>query len=104
MDTRDVSIQEVVDSYLDYLTKFDQKHLLKCSKKFQRLLRTDQEAARAEAAVFSWLHSRGLAPEPIDRGKGGPDFLCHSYSFSNFYVEVTALVPEILPINLASPH
>jgi hypothetical protein len=91
MDNRDVSIQDVADSYLDYLAKFDQKHHSKCLIKFQRLLRADQEAARSEAVVFSWFHSIGLTPEPIDRGEGGPDFLCHSRSFSNFYVEVTSL-------------
>jgi hypothetical protein len=96
MDNRDVSIQEVVDSYLKYLAKFDQTHHVKCLKKYQRLLRTDQEAARSEAVVFSWLYSLELAPEPIDRGKKGPDFLCHSRCFSNFYVEVTALSSETI--------
>lgn len=96
MDNRDVSIQEVVDSYLKYLAKFDQTHHVKCLKKYQRLLRTDQEAARTEALVFSWLHSLGLAPEPIDRGDGGPDFLCHSGSFSKLYVEVTSLSSETI--------
>jgi hypothetical protein len=92
----DASIQEIVDSYSEYLANFDQKHRSKCLKKFQRLLRTDQKAARSEAVVFSWLHSLGLAPEPIDRGKGGPDFLCHSRHFSKFYVEVTTLSSETI--------
>jgi hypothetical protein len=96
MVSMDASIQEVVESYLKYLVKFDQAHNVKCSKKFQRLLRSDQEAARSEAVVFSWFHSLGLAPEPIDRGEGGPDFLCHSRSFSDFYVEDTALSAETI--------
>jgi hypothetical protein len=96
MDNMDVSIQEVIDSYLKYLAKFDQTHHVKCLKKYQRVLRTDQEAARSEALVFSWLHSFGLAPEPIDRGQGGPDFLCHSRVFPKFYVEVTTLSSETI--------
>lgn len=101
-----VSIQEIVESYLKYLAKFDQAHTTKCLKKFKRLLQADQEAARSEAVVFSLLHSLKLSPEPIDRGQGGPDFLCHPLCFSNFYVEVTALtqrkiakdsgIPEVL--------
>lgn len=91
-----VSIQEVVDSYLKYLAKFDQTHNVKCLKKFQRLLRADQEAARSEAVVFSWFHSLGLAPEPMDRGKGGPDFICHPLYLSDFYVEVTTLSTETI--------
>ncbi len=92
----DVSIQDIVDSYSKYLAKFDQKHRSKCLKKFQRLLQMDQGAARSEAVVFSWLYSLGLRPEPIDRGMGGLDFICHPYSFSNFYVEVTSLDAETI--------
>jgi hypothetical protein len=100
----DVYIQEVVDSYSNYLAKFDQKHHSKCLKKFQRLLQRDQEAARSEALVFSWLHSLGLRPEPVDRGMGGIDFLCHPHSFRKFYVEVTALDPEAMAKESGIPN
>lgn len=99
-----VSIQEIVDSYSEYLANFDQGHHSKCLKKFQRLLQRDQEAAWSEALVFSWLYSLGLRPEPIDKGMGGIDFLCHPHSFPIFYVEVTALDAETIAKESGIPN
>jgi hypothetical protein len=61
-------------------------------KLFKDRLGADPDAAKAEAAVFSWLRSARLAPEINESpSKGGIDFLCLPDEKDSFLLEVTSL-------------
>jgi hypothetical protein len=60
-------------------------------KAFVDRLAADPDAARSEAAMFSWLWARKLAPSINETAtQGGMDFLCSSADIP-FLVEVTGL-------------
>jgi hypothetical protein len=71
MDSMDILIQEVVDSYINLLKKAFPDNL----KKFQDLLSSNPESAHSEALVFALLHDLNLCPELWeDPSEGGVDF------------------------------
>lgn len=83
-------VEQVVSSYRNYLLRY--YGTLHEEKYEQRYLDND-EAAVAEAVVFSWLCSIDLNPKynEDDLGKGGADFTCKPPSFPAFVVEATSL-------------
>jgi hypothetical protein len=59
---------------------------------FLSRLVSDPEAAKAEAAIFSWLRARRLAPRINEKiGQGGIDYLCSASNGIPFLIEVTSL-------------
>lgn len=88
-----VMIEQVVESYLDYLSIVYPAHYELFKK------RENTEGARAEAVVFSILRGLlfGLKNPDVrileDPDKGGVDFLCQ-YDQGEFIVEVTSLDSE----------
>jgi hypothetical protein len=65
---------------------------------FARRLKSDAEAARAEAALFSLLRAQDLNPFPAeDPSTGGADFICSgSVSENPIVVEVTIVRAEAI--------
>jgi hypothetical protein len=79
---------EVTQAYALFLEVCHPEHL----KRFQDRLKADPEAARAEAAVFSWLRTSRLAPAINEHpSRGGADFLCLPGEKDSFLLEVTSL-------------
>jgi hypothetical protein len=88
MDSVYVSIQEVIDSFINLLQKAFPNNLVK----FQNLLSSNPESAHSEALVFALLHNLNLCPEIWeDPSKGGVDFLCLPKKYDDFVVEATSL-------------
>jgi len=86
------SIEQVVDSYAEYLYVYaGDGHL----KRFVERLRANEEAAQAEAVLFSWAHASDLRPEILETlSHGGMDFVCRPSTGGAFELEVTALGAE----------
>lgn len=82
------SLDEVVTSYADYLSVcVPAQHKL-----FQDRVRGDLDAARAEAAVFSWLRAEKLSPKINEvPGRVAADFLCAPPQGGSILLEVTSL-------------
>lgn len=56
---------------------------------FLNRLIPDPDAAKAEAAIFSWLRARRLAPQINEKiGQGGIDYLCEPPNNVPFLLEV----------------
>ncbi|MBI1956536.1 MAG: hypothetical protein HYS38_09095 [Acidobacteria bacterium] len=96
-----ITIQEVLDSYREYVWKFAPHHL----KPFQDRLRASPSSAMAEALIFAWLHSDGLNPKIAeDVSHGGMDFICDPRGTSPFMVEVTSLDDEVVANRSSWPN
>ena len=85
------SLDDLVSAHSENL----RLHYSHYDEKFQRLRRSDPEAAAGEATLFSLLKTYFRAsPEPADEpGTGGVDFICHRNG-DEFVVEVTSLNPD----------
>lgn len=82
------SPDKVIQSYLLFLEVRHPVHY----RLFQRRLKDDPDAARAEAVIFSWLRQEGQKPMLHESPSvGGPDFLCAPSAQKSFLVEVTTL-------------
>jgi hypothetical protein len=85
------SIEQVVDSYAQFLEKTfgnPSVHL----KAYVDRLNANPESARAEAVIFAWLHATGMNPMPNeDVSEGGIDFICRLPGGQEFAVEVSSL-------------
>jgi hypothetical protein len=81
-------LDEVVKAYADYISVCaPEQHRL-----FQDRARRDRDAARAEAAVFSWLRAQKLSPEINEvPGREAADFLCSPPQGGSILLEVTSL-------------
>lgn len=78
-----------MDSYWIFLSR---NHYTAHLEKFKQRLKSDAQAAEAEAVVFSFLWSAKARPDIFeDLSKGGPDFCCGPSGKSKFLVEVTSL-------------
>lgn len=87
------SVTDIVSGYLDFLLLKSRDH----ERRFRQLVHAQPQAARAEAAVFSFLRQQRLRPVVAEVvGEGGVDFLCGPGSPENFVVEVTSLDDEAL--------
>ena len=85
------SLAEVVKSYSLFLEVCHPKLF----KLFQERLKSDPDAARAEAVVFSWLRSEQYDPSVSESPQtGGIDFFCTPASQKPFLLEVTHLDRE----------
>jgi len=87
---RSVHIEQVVASYSSYLLRhYGRVH----QEKYEQRYGDNEEAAVAEAVVFSWLCSVDLNPKynEDDLGKGGADFICQPERSSAFVIEATSL-------------
>jgi hypothetical protein len=80
--------QALADEHRRWLSSFDQQHWAN----WEKLLKTDSEAALCEAAVRRLLQSYGVTVEPNEELTGAqrPDFRC-SIGDLVFYVEVTCI-------------
>ena len=82
------TLDDITQGYALFLEVCHPAHL----EAFRNRLTADPDAARAEAAVFSWLRSVRLAPAiNEDRSRGGMDFLCLPGAMDSFLMEVTSL-------------
>lgn len=82
------TVEEVVKAYSRFLEVRHSDHL----KLFKNRLRTDPDAAKAEAVVFSWLRQQRCRPHVSESpGIGGADYLCMPESKASFLIEVTHL-------------
>jgi hypothetical protein len=82
------TLEQIVVAYSEYLrVREPLQHTL-----FQLRLKDDPDAAKSEAAVFSWLRSQKLAPSINEKpGQTGADFMCSPKGSSPFLLEVTCL-------------
>lgn len=81
------SLEDVAQAYSVFLEVCATGH----HKAFLNRLKSDPDAAKAEAAVFSWLRAKGLAPNINETaGQGGIDYLCSPNGIL-FLLEVTCL-------------
>jgi len=81
------SLKDVAQAYSVFLEVCATGH----HKAFLNRLKSDPEAAKAEAAVFSWLRAKTLVPNINEiAGKGGIDYLCSPNGIP-FLLEVTCL-------------
>jgi len=82
------TLDEVAQAYALFLEVRHPQHW----KLFKDRLTADPDAAKAEAAVFSWLRSARLAPAINENpSRGGMDFLCLPDEKDSFLLEVTSL-------------
>jgi hypothetical protein len=82
------TVDEVANAYSLFLEVCHPDHL----KLFKNRLRSDPDAAKAEAVVFSWLRWQRYEPHVAESpGSGGVDYLCASESKKPFFIEVTHL-------------
>jgi hypothetical protein len=82
------TVGDIVNTYCRFLEVSHPDHY----KHFKIRLVNDQDAARAEAVVFSWLRANGYKPQIAEStSKGGVDFICYPESAKRFLVEVTTL-------------
>ena len=66
-------------------------------KLFRDRLKSDPDAAKSEAAVFSWLRAERLNPTIAESvNSGGVDYRCAPESRAPFLVEVTHLDSEAI--------
>ena len=90
-ETNYFTAQQVEDSYVTFL----QDHSAGHHRQFLNRHTDNPHAARAEAAVFSWLQSDGFGPKlSEDLSTGGVDFKCCRLGAQEFMLEVTSLDPE----------
>ena len=83
------TIADVVAGYREYLARYSGAAKLSPLKRFDALMKANEDAAHAEAAVFDFLDLYKLQPRTLeDPSKGGPDFEC-AYGKLKFAVEVT---------------
>jgi hypothetical protein len=82
-------IQRLVSAYSSHLSlHFGAPY----QKKFEQLYKSNEQAAVAEAIVFTWLYSIGYDCEVLeDPGTGGADFICHPPGLPDLVVEATSL-------------
>lgn len=104
MDASSNSIEQVVDSYAQFLEKRfgnPSPHL----KAYVDRLGANPEAARAEAVIFGWLLATGMNPIPNeDVSKGGVDFICSPAGCQEFAVEVSSLSIEAVADSSSWKH
>ena len=83
------TLDDVVAAYTQWLEVKANEHFAAFTKR----LRTDAEAARAEAALFSLMRAKDLKPFPAeDPSTGGADFACYGSGTENpIVVEVTVV-------------
>src|SRR5215510_13919075 len=82
------TVEEVVNAYTLFLEVCHPNHL----KLFKDRLRSDPDAAKAEAVVFLWLRWQRYEPHVAESpGSGGVDYLCMPKSKKPFLIEVTHL-------------
>lgn len=86
------TITDVVAAYREYLATCNVTNASASPlKRFDRLFRSNEDSAHAEAATFDFLDQCHLRPRPLeDPSTGGPDFEC-SYGSLSFAVEVTSI-------------
>lgn len=82
-------IQRVVSAYSSHLGhRFGAPY----QKKFEQLNKSNEQAAVAEAVVFTWLYSIGHNCKILeDPSTGGADFMCYPHGLPDLVVEVTSL-------------
>jgi hypothetical protein len=96
-----VSIQEVVDSFINLLQKASPDNLIK----FKNLLSSNPESAHSEALVFALLYNPNLCPEIWeDPSEGGVDFLCLPKRYEDFVVEATSLSSDSIAEQSGMPN
>ena len=72
---------------------------------FKVRLKSEREAAEAEALVFAMLRCMNLRPEPSeDVSTGGVDFRCEPKGKDRFFVEVTSIPRETVTQRSGLPH
>ena len=82
------TLDEISQAYALFLEVSHPENL----KLFRDRLKADPDAAKAEAAVFSWLRSARLAPAINEHPSlGGMDFVCDPEAMEPFLLEVTSL-------------
>jgi hypothetical protein len=95
------TLDEITQAYSLFLEVCHPAHLVA----FKERLTAEPAAARAEAAVFSWLSSARLAPAlNEDRSRGGMDFLCLPGQTDSFLLEVTSLRKEAITAKSGWPE
>lgn len=85
-------MQALADEHRNWLSQFDSRYLAN----WERLLKSDNEAAMAEASVRRRLQGFGVSVEPnedLDTGQKAPDFKCVNNGVV-FYVEVACITIE----------
>lgn len=81
---------KVINEHRDWLSRFDKRYL----KKWEKLLRTQSEAAICEASTRKLLHDNEIEVKPNeDISSGGVDYLCTKCG-KHFYVETTCITKE----------
>jgi hypothetical protein len=89
------TLRDVLENYRTYLAR--NPDLSDHLTQFLRREKSDQRAAEAEAAVFSWLRAEKREPRLFEKpGTGGPDYSCAPTGVKPFLVEVTSLDSEMV--------
>jgi hypothetical protein len=84
-------VEDVLKAYSLFLEVRHPNH----HKLIEARLKSDPDAARSEAVVFSWLRAQGHHPQVAESlERGGMDYLCVPESEEPFLIEVTALNKE----------
>jgi len=81
--------QQLADNHRRWLSAFPPQYL----SNWEKMLRTDDEAALCEASIRRRLELSGVSVEPnesLTGNCGGPDFRCNCKQ-GHFYVEVTCI-------------
>lgn len=95
------SLDEVVDAYEVWLEVRHPTHV----KLFRDRIGNDPDAARSEAAVFSWIRAAGLRPDLEEvPGSGGMDFCCEPKKGDRLFIEVTSLNAESVELRSGWPN
>ena len=95
-------MQELADEHCDWLSNFDSRYLAN----WERLFKSDNEAAMAEASVRRRLQGFGVSVEPnedLDSGQKAPDFKCASKGI-DIYVEVACIRIATAEKTTGVPH
>jgi hypothetical protein len=94
------SLKDVIQAYTVFLEVCYPGHC----KAFKQRLKNDPSAARAEAAVFSWLRARGFEPFINEsQTRGGIDYICLPGKSDSFFIEVTSLNEDAVAIRSGWP-
>jgi hypothetical protein len=93
-------IEDVLVAYSLFLEVCYPEH----KKHFEARLRSNPDAARSEAVVFSWLRAQGHRPKIAESPeKGGMDYICFPDTEGPFLIEVTSLKKEAVELRSGWP-